>query len=768
MLTRFQLLQNVGQFESTSSPATSPLLHYVLVYAENGRGKTTLSAIFHSLSSGDPLKVNERRRLGSANTPHVVLAHDGGPPPFVFQNGSWNRTLADLVIFDDHFVNENVYSGLSVEPDHRQNLHELVIGANGVALNRQLQDCVSRIEAHNSELRSKQNAIPVRELGNYPVEIFCGLPVEPDVETRIRNTEQSLSAALEQDSIRATVPFVPVEFPDFDTTTIQQTLGQTPDTLNTAAAAHVQQHFQSLGRGGETWVQEGMNRLVHTEAGDLCPFCIQDLSGSPMIEQYRVYFGHEYADLKSTISTEQRQLTDRHVMELPVRLERAIRGAIELRTFWGRFTEVPNIEFDAEGFIRDWLASRDGLVGLLEAKNASPLEPLVFPAVLSDSIGRFREGRERLRAISDGLTGCNGRISAVKAQAATADARHLQQELSLLRARHRRHSPGLAPLCDQYQAELEAKAATERLRDQTRQQIEQHRATAFPVYQTGINRYLERFGVGFRLGRIAPADTRGGATCNYDVVINNVSIPVATDVEGPARPSFRNTLSSGDRNALALAFFFAALDADPNLARKIVVLDDPLSSLDEHRSFTTVQEIRRLGGRVAQLVLLSHDKAFLGRVWEGVRRDTSICRPLKIQRSGHTSVIEDWDVSTDSVTEHDRNHLLLRDYLRDGPGADSRPVAVAIRPLLEGFVRVAFPEHCPSVPRSFTNFMVVCRQRLGAPNEILNAQDYGELFDLVEYGNLFHHETNAAWETVAINDAQLHGYIVRVLDFASR
>jgi hypothetical protein len=120
------------------------------------------------------------------------------------------------------------------------------------------------------------------------------------------------------------------------------------------------------------------------------------------------------------------------------------------------------------------------------------------------------------------------------------------------------------------------------------------------------------------------------------------------------------------------------------------------------------------------------------------------------------------------VTEHDRNHSLLRDYVRNGPGADSRPVAVALRPLLEGFVRVAFPEHCSPRPRAFSDFIGVCQQRVNTANEILNAQDLSELSELRDYGNLFHHETNAAWETVTINDAELHAHAVRALGFASR
>jgi wobble nucleotide-excising tRNase len=303
MLTQFRLLENVGQFQSTSSPATSPLRHYVLVYAENGRGKTTLSAIFHSLASGDPIRISERRRLGAAANPHVVLVHDAMPPPFIFQNGAWNRTLPDLLIFDDRFVDENVHSGLTVEASHRQSLHQLVIGANGVALNKQHQECVSLIETHITELRTRETAIPAQELGGYPIDIFCNLPDEPDVEVRIQNTAQSFEAAREQDRIRMTVGFSAVQFPDFDSTSVEQVVMQTLDTLNTATVVHVQQHFQSLGRGGETWAQDGMNRVVHSETGDLCPFCLQDLSASTVIEQYRGYFGQEYAALKRNIST---------------------------------------------------------------------------------------------------------------------------------------------------------------------------------------------------------------------------------------------------------------------------------------------------------------------------------------------------------------------------------------------------------------------------------------------------------------------------------
>ena len=40
----------------------------------------------------------------------------------MFHNGAWNRTVANMVVFDDTFIDDNICSGLVVEPGHRQRL----------------------------------------------------------------------------------------------------------------------------------------------------------------------------------------------------------------------------------------------------------------------------------------------------------------------------------------------------------------------------------------------------------------------------------------------------------------------------------------------------------------------------------------------------------------------------------------------------------------------------------------------------------------------
>lgn len=172
MVRTLNLLRNVGKFDNVAEGANLPFSRLTVIYGENARGKTTLAAILRSLSAGDSGPILERRRLGAPQPPHVVIDVDGGPAA-VFQNGAWSRTAPEIAIYDDSFVAENVCSGIEIGASHRQNLHELIVGAQGVALNAALQAQIERIEIHNRALRDRENAIPVHRFGGLDVDFFC-------------------------------------------------------------------------------------------------------------------------------------------------------------------------------------------------------------------------------------------------------------------------------------------------------------------------------------------------------------------------------------------------------------------------------------------------------------------------------------------------------------------------------------------------------------------------------------------------------------------
>ena len=135
--------------------------------------------------------------------------------------------------------------------------------------------------------------------------------------------------------------------------------------------------------------------------------------------------------------------------------------------------------------------------------------------------------------------------------------------------------------------------------------LDRHREAAFPAYGAAINDFLARSTPTSASARSIP-NISGGSAANYSLRIDGHAVALS---------EFGNTLSSGDRNTLALAFFFATLQRDPARAQKLVVIDDPMTSLDEHRTQHTLEEIDRLSREVASIVVLSHDKSFLASVW---------------------------------------------------------------------------------------------------------------------------------------------------------
>jgi len=758
VLDRIRLLRNIGQFDSVSSCANIALPRLVLVYADNGRGKTTLSAVLRSLGTGDPIPIVERHRVGAANPPHVVV-QPGSGAAITFQDGAWTQALPNVAVFDDVFVDENVYSGLSVDPEHRQNLHELILGSQGVALSKAFRALVDRIEEHNRALRQKGDAIPANVRGSLNAEEFCALQPRPAVDEEIQAAERTLAAARDQASIRNAAAFDSLDLPTFDLASTEALLARDLGSLDMAAVARVQAHLAGIGAGAENWIADGMRR-VQSSGSPACPFCAQELSGSPLVAYYRTYFSAAYEDLKRVIARAIGDLDSTHSGAVPAAFERGVRVWGERRQFWSRFCDLPDVGLDTAVAARVWLAARDAVRNSLAAKQAAPLERIELSAGTRAAVEAFDRYRLRVDQLSESLQAANATIRVVKEQAASGNPAALAADITRLKALKARFSPELTPLCGAYLAEKKTKTETEEKRARAREALDAYRTSVFPSYETAINLYLGKFGAGFRLTNVASSTTRAGSACTYSVAIGNASIPVGGSI-GAGAPSFRTALSAGDRNALALAFFFAILDRDSSLKDKVVVIDDPITSLDEHRKLTTVQEIRRLAGNAAQVIVLSHSKAFLCEIWEGA--DKTCREALEIGRDGAGSTLRGWVIHHDLITEHDRRHAQLRSYL-ESSGSGSRKLAEALRPVLEKFLPVVYPDHFApgDVLGKFVN---LCRQHIGGKDQILDAQRTQELDDILSYANKFHHETNRAYETEAVNDGELVGFVQRTLAF---
>ena len=132
MLQKIIALKNIGRFRNCAFSGDVTFRRVTLIFAENGRGKTTLCAMLRSLLTNQPALVLGRTTLGSAAPPAAHLVFASGH--ITFRNGAWSQAFPSLAIFDGQFVSDNVFAGDVVDTEHRRNLYRVIIGSQGVAL----------------------------------------------------------------------------------------------------------------------------------------------------------------------------------------------------------------------------------------------------------------------------------------------------------------------------------------------------------------------------------------------------------------------------------------------------------------------------------------------------------------------------------------------------------------------------------------------------------------------------------------------------------
>ncbi|HWI26409.1 MAG TPA: AAA family ATPase, partial [Stellaceae bacterium] len=229
-----------------------------------------------------------------------------------------------------------------------------------------------------------------------------------------------------------------------------------------------------------------------------------------------------------------------------------------------------------------------------------------------------------LGAANTAIRTANQVIATRKAATEGADIRAAEAALHRLEAVRLRHTPLVAAACEAYQALMARKETAEAGRREARAKLEAHTKKVVTPYEGRINELLDSFNAGFRIAETTYSFPGGTATSTYRLVINRTRVDLGDANTGTAMPSFKNTLSAGDRTTLALAFFLAHLERDPSRAQRIVFFDDPFNSQDAFRRSQTVYEIKRAGQQCAQVFVLSHDAGFLRQVWEKAPTDQRV------------------------------------------------------------------------------------------------------------------------------------------------
>jgi wobble nucleotide-excising tRNase len=272
MLKKIVSIKNVGRFKKHDAVGDVELKRYNLIFAENGRGKTTLCAILRSLQTGDAAHVLGRTTLGSNDAPEIRILSDAGM--LNFTSGAWNQAMPELAIFDSTFVSENVFSGDYVDLDHKRSLYRVIIGKEGVELAKKIDDCDTASRDKASEISAKAASIQLEIPKGVTVETFLSLDNDADVDQKIIAKEKELEAVKRADQIKTrtalsaiSMPVIPAGFSHL----LAKTIDDIDADIEQRVADQIQAH--AMHARGETWLLEGLGYV----RDDKCPFCSQNL-----------------------------------------------------------------------------------------------------------------------------------------------------------------------------------------------------------------------------------------------------------------------------------------------------------------------------------------------------------------------------------------------------------------------------------------------------------------------------------------------------------
>lgn len=602
------VIRNVGVLKAFEAGTSPPLSQLTMFYARNGRGKSTLTAVMRAARDGCSDTVIARRSLGNnAAHPEITLISDMGNR--LFKSGKWQHKRAPIEVFDSVFITDNVFAGEMIELTQDRGLFSVIIGEEGVRLARLLERFNAHAKRTALKLKDAESALEDDLPSDISREAFFALVANPAYAGQLENAERALLAVQQSDKIAALQKLQPIIVPPLPIG-MGAILSATVPNIDAAARDRLANHFQTfkLGRQGEEWVNYGVEHI----RDDACPFCARpNVDELGIVTLYGQIFGEQYKAHMSTITDALTSLDEALGEVARSAIVATLTENATLAKAWSQYVWLEAELPDCTSLGPDLAEAHAAAKELLNRKRQSPLEMLED----TEGMAKISAALNRVAAtVAAHNTAVNVINTATEGAQSASTMGEEEAKLVVVNAKRRiarTEDPGVQRRIMEYLVASRQDVRAKNARKVTQTKLKEANEAAADHYHLRVNHYLEQFGVSARITRPTNSMAGNAGSSDYSLMIRGEAVSRGRGRVVDPVPSFRNTLSSGDKTTLALAFFLAKLDHDGALKQKVVVFDDPLASHDSHRRGKTVEAIQALCDRCLQLIVLSHDEYFL-------------------------------------------------------------------------------------------------------------------------------------------------------------
>lgn len=459
LLTKVLNIEGVGLLRNVKGGNNTPFRPVTLIYAENGRGKSTFASLLNSCALRNSNAVEDRVTIDADVKPAAKLMF--GNSHATYKDGAWSGFTPDVIVYDGNFVTENVHTGSEVTSSQRANLLDFALGKSAVQA-RQVEALATENEqAASQEVKQLRAKLENLVGGVMPLPSFRALAEDPDIEKKITETEQKLVAATRSTEIRRQPTPQEQKVPTLDVSRVFEVLKTTLEDVHAQAAARVAEHLSHLtDTNSSDWVQKGLE----LQSKDNCPFCGQDVSQVELLEMYRIYFNDEYANLKEavdSISTEALNIVDPGIIG---RLTEARARNNEVIQQWSEFVPITSLEDEPDALALVSLENlRDLLESLFTRKFSAITEAHGSEAELAEVERLWAQVREAYADENIVIRGYRSSIETYKQSLESTTIDEVKDRLERLRVEKLRFASSTMNLIG------EAKTAEETLKDAERQ-----------------------------------------------------------------------------------------------------------------------------------------------------------------------------------------------------------------------------------------------------------------------------------------------------------
>ena len=610
MIKKILKIKNIGRYDTGSANDDLSFGKQTVVFGANKIGKTTLVSILRSLKESNTSYITSRKTFGASLIDAQeceIKFSDGNQAVFP---SSWLNE--NIEIFDNDFIHRNIFVGDKIEQDHKTQLHRILIDES----NLKLQEKIDSEEANYDKLIGDKE-IARKEIG-VAFDQFIKLANKDEianVDTKIKdnqNKQRQYSNQAKLGQLKSSTKLC-FNFDAFET--------NIKKNIDTSLEQKIKDHIETCWRSGHEdvdFLSSGTDKI--SDEKNLCPFCGQDLKGvSDLISNLKSFFSDAYKGTQSSIKE-------------------------SIAAFEMIDIEKEVAQFKAEGFefatqVNQQILSTD--LEVIGEKLDQKQKDLSVDIKLAE-VPEYKQYKEIVDAM--GIE-----IESLKIE--SIDINALLQEESCLKLNKERFSNDGKEKYEKYKESEKAVADKKNEIDTLYQDLKTKLNKLFGDYLGEINSTLEDSFANFKLSGLSSISDRKlkeSFFCDYTFVFDHTHGVNILDADD--RPQFKNTLSDSDKRIFAFAFFIAKLKRDNSLSDKIVVLDDPFTSLDEERRDSMITILSSLG--CEQIIILSHSRSFVKRCLSKFNKnkyeDEEKAKALRLENNSDKTRITKLDVQTDN------------------------------------------------------------------------------------------------------------------------